>query len=153
MSARKTAPPPPMRPDPSLWIAIALALVTLAVFCPVTGFQFVNYDDTDFVTGNPHVQAGLTAEGFRWVWHSEVARNWHPITMLSHMLDCQLFGVKPWWPHLVNMLLHAANTVLLFSLFKRMTGACGAAPPWPGFLRCIRCTLNQWRGWPNAKMC
>jgi hypothetical protein len=121
MSARKT-PPTPARPS-SLWIAIALALVTLAVFCPVTSFQFVNYDDTDFVTANPHVQAGLTAESFRWAWSSEVARNWHPVTMLSHILDCQLFGLKPWWPHLVNLLLHAANTVLLFSLLKRMTGA------------------------------
>jgi protein O-mannosyl-transferase len=120
MSARKT--PPPARPA-SLWIAIALALVTLAVFCPVTGFQFVNYDDTDFVTANPHVQAGLTAEGFRWAWRSEVARNWHPVTMISHMLDCQLFGVKPWWPHLVNVLLHAANAALLFGLLRRMTGA------------------------------
>src|ERR1700683_5524193 len=98
MSARKT-PPAPARPN-SLWIAIALALVTLAVFSPVTRFQFVNYDDTDFVTANPHVQAGLTAESFKWAWSSEVARNWHPITMLSHMLDCQLFGVEPWWPHL-----------------------------------------------------
>jgi len=121
MSVRKT--PPPLAPPASLWIAIALALATLAVFCPVTGFQFVNYDDTDFVTGNPHVQAGLTVEGFKWAWHSEVARNWHPITMFTHMLDCQLFGLRPWWPHLVNLLLHAANTVLLFYLFKRMTGA------------------------------
>jgi protein O-mannosyl-transferase len=121
MSARKP-PPPPARPA-SPWIAIALALVTLAVFSPVTSFQFVNYDDTDFVTANPHVQAGLTAESFRWAWGSEVARNWHPITMLSHMLDCQLFGLQPWWPHLVNLLLHGANTVLLFSLFQRMTGA------------------------------
>jgi tetratricopeptide (TPR) repeat protein len=121
MSARKT-PPPPAKPA-SLWIASALALVTLAVFCPVTGFQFVNYDDTDFVTANPHVQAGFTAESFRWAWSSEVARNWHPVTMFSHMFDCQLFGVKAWWPHLVNLLLHAANTVLLFRLFQRMTGA------------------------------
>jgi tetratricopeptide (TPR) repeat protein len=113
---------PPTRPA-SLWIAVALALATLAVFCPVTSFQFVNYDDTDFVTANPHVQAGLTVEGFKWAWHSEVARNWHPITMFTHMLDCQLFGMRPWWPHLVNLLLHAANTVLLFYLFKRMTGA------------------------------
>jgi protein O-mannosyl-transferase len=121
MSARKTAPPA-ARPV-SLWIAIALALVTIAVFCPVTRFQFVNYDDTDFVTANPHVQAGLTADGFKWAWTSEVARNWHPITMFSHMLDCQLFGLKPWWPHFVNLLLHTANTVLLFGLLRRMTGA------------------------------
>jgi tetratricopeptide (TPR) repeat protein len=121
MSARKT-PPAPARPS-SLWIAVALALVTLAVYLPVTGFQFVNFDDTDFVTGNPHVQAGLTMESFKWAWRSEVARNWHPITVLTHMLDCQLFGVQPWWPHLVNALLHAANAVLLFGLFQRMTGA------------------------------
>src|ERR1700733_3169283 len=118
MSVRKT-PPPPARPAP-LWMAVALALVTLAVFCPVTTFQFVNYDDTDFVTANPIVQAGLTVKGFQWAWQSEVARNWHPITMFSHMLDCQLFGVQPWWPHLVNVLLHAANSVLLFGLWQRM---------------------------------
>ncbi len=125
MSRRKTETgkgTPPAR-HTARWIALALALVTLAVYCPVTGFQFVNFDDPDFVTANPHVQAGLTAGGFKWAWRSEVARNWHPITMLTHMLDCQLFGVKPWWPHLVNVLLHAANTVLLFSLLKRMTGA------------------------------
>ena len=121
MSGRKTSPPP-ARPVP-LWIAIALALVTMAVFWPVTRFQFVDYDDTDFVTANPHVQAGLTVEGFKWIWRSEVARNWHPVTMLTHMLDCQLFGVQPWWPHLVNLLLHAANTLLLFGLWRRMTGA------------------------------
>jgi tetratricopeptide (TPR) repeat protein len=121
MSARKT-PPPPLR-RAALWIAVALALVTLAVFCPVTSFQFLSYDDTDFVTANPHVQAGLTMEGFKWAWRSEVARNWHPITLFTHMLDCQLFEVQPWWPHLVNLLLHAANTVLLFGLWQRMTGA------------------------------
>ncbi|HEY3860379.1 MAG TPA: tetratricopeptide repeat protein [Verrucomicrobiae bacterium] len=120
MKARPS--PPPARPSP--WrIAAALAAGTLAVFWPVTGFQFVNYDDTDFVTANPIVQAGLTPAGFKWVWHSEVARNWHPVTMLSHMFDCQLFGLQPWWPHLVNLLLHAASAVLLFFLWRRMTGA------------------------------
>jgi len=125
MSGRKTQPAaatPPSR-NISRWIALALALATLAVYWPVTGFQFVNYDDTDFVTANPHVQAGLTAASFKWVWHSEVARNWHPITMLTHCLDCQLFGLAPWWPHLVNLLLHVANTLLLFYILKRMTGA------------------------------
>ncbi len=107
----------------SLWVAVALVLATLAVFCPVAGFQFVTFDDPAFVTQNAQVQAGLTAEGFKWVWRSEVTGDWHPITMLSLMLDCQLAGVKPWWPHLVNALLHAANAVLLFALFQRMTGA------------------------------
>ena len=121
MSVRPPSLPPGRPAAP--WMALALALATLAVFWPVTGFQFVNYDDTDFVTANPHVKAGLTMESFKWAWGSEVARNWHPVTMLTLMLDCQLFGVRPWWPHLVNLLLHAANTVLLFYLFKRMTGA------------------------------
>jgi protein O-mannosyl-transferase len=106
----------------SLWISAGLALTTLVVYAPATRFQFTTYDDPDFVTANPIVQAGLTVNGFKWAWHSEVARNWHPITMLTHMLDCQLFGVKPAWPHFVNILLHAANAVLLFHLLKRMTG-------------------------------
>jgi tetratricopeptide (TPR) repeat protein len=121
MNARTT--PPQLARPAQRWIGFALGLVTLSVYLPVTSFQFVNYDDTDFVTGNPHVQAGLTAASFKWAWTSEVARNWHPITMFTHMLDCQLFGVQPWWPHLVNALLHAANVVLLFFLFQRMTGA------------------------------
>jgi protein O-mannosyl-transferase len=107
----------------SRWIPWAIVLVTLAVYWPVTTFQFLSYDDPDFVTANSHVQAGLTANGFLWAWHSEVARNWHPVTMLSHMLDCQLFGLNPGGPHLVNLLWHAANAVLLFYLLQRMTGA------------------------------
>jgi tetratricopeptide (TPR) repeat protein len=125
MSKRKTEAgkgTPPAR-HTARWIALGLALATLAVYWPVTGFQFVNYDDTDFVTANPHVQAGLTTASFKWAWQSEVARNWHPITMLTHILDCQLFGLRPGWPHLVNLLLHIANTLLLFHLLKRMTGA------------------------------
>ncbi|HEX4121671.1 MAG TPA: tetratricopeptide repeat protein [Verrucomicrobiae bacterium] len=104
-------------------ISAALAIVTIAVFSQAVRFQFTTYDDPDFITANPTVQAGLTLKGLKWAWHSEVARNWHPITMLTHMLDCQLFGVSPWWPHLENILLHAANAVLLFHLLKRMTGA------------------------------
>jgi hypothetical protein len=120
---RTSAKPPPLaRPSP-LWIGCALGLVTLAVYLPVASFKFVNYDDTDFVTGNPHVQAGFTTASFKWAWTSEVARNWHPITMFTHMLDCQLFGVQPWWPHLANALLHTANTILLFLVLQRMTSA------------------------------
>ena len=106
----------------SHWISAALALTTILVFAQVVTFDFTTYDDPDFITANPIVKAGLTAKGFQWVWRSEVARNWHPVTMLSHMVDCQLFGTQPWWPHLVNVLLHAANVALLFHLLKRMTG-------------------------------
>jgi protein O-mannosyl-transferase len=103
------------------WIAAGIALLAFAVFLPATLFEFNTYDDPDFVTANPHVQAGLTAEGFKWAWRSEVARNWHPVTMLTHMLDCELSGVRPGWPHLVNVLLHAANAALLFLVLSRMT--------------------------------
>jgi protein O-mannosyl-transferase len=109
-------------------ICLFLALITLGAYWPVMRNEFVNYDDTDYVTANPNVQAGLSAKGLAWVWRSEVARNWHPLTMLSHMLDCQLYGMKPWGHHLTSLLLHVANTVLLFLLLWQMTGAvwrCG----------------------------
>jgi tetratricopeptide (TPR) repeat protein len=107
----------------SLWVCVFLALSTLAVYWPVVGHDFVNYDDTDYVTANPYVQAGLSAKSFAWVWHSEVARNWHPVTMLSHMLDCQLYGLRPGGHHLTSLLFHIANTLLLFLLLRNMTSA------------------------------
>jgi hypothetical protein len=109
----------------SLAICLLLALGTLAVYWPVTRCEFVNYDDTDYVTQNAYVQAGLSPKSIAWAWGSEVARNWHPVTMFSHMLDCQLFGLKPGWHHFTNLLFHAANAVLLFLLLRRLTGAVG----------------------------
>ncbi len=108
-----------------LLICAALALVTLAVYWPVTKHGFVNFDDTDFVTENAHVKAGLTWEGIKWAFspHTEVARNWHPLTMLTHMLDCQLFGLNAGMHHLVTLLYHVANTILLFFVLRAMTGA------------------------------
>jgi Tfp pilus assembly protein PilF len=115
-------PIPPAR-HAAPWIATALALATVLVYLPVTRCQFVNVDDVLFVTFNPHIRSGLTVEGFQWAWCNQVGCNWHPITLLTHMLDCQLFGARAWWPHLVNVLLHAANATLLFALLQRMTGA------------------------------
>ena len=108
---------------PLLCICLFLALSTLAVYWPITRHEFVNYDDTDYVTANPYVQAGLTAKGLAWAWHSEVARNWHPVTMISHMLDCQIYGMRAGWHHLTSLLFHIANAALLFLLLWRMTGA------------------------------
>ena len=85
--------------------------------------DFVNYDDNLYVTENAHVQNGLTLESVKWAFSNPVAANWHPLTMLSHMLDCQLFGLKPWGHHLTSVLLHAVNTVLVFLLLRRLTGA------------------------------
>jgi len=108
----------------SPWISsTALALLTLAVFWSAARCDFVNYDDPDYVTSNPHVQSGLTWDNVRWAFTTGHASNWHPLTWLSHMLDCQWFGQDPAAHHLVNVAFHIANTVLLFLLLRRMTGA------------------------------
>lgn len=109
----------------ALYICAFLALSTLAVYWPITHHDFVNFDDFDFVTENPHVQAGLTWDSIKWAFslHTEVARNWHPLTMLTHMLDCQLFGLKAGMHHFVTLLYHIANTLLLFVVLRKMTGA------------------------------
>ena len=114
------------RPRVPVWLmAASLALVTIAVYWPATTHDFVNYDDDVYVTDNPHVQAGLTWRGLAWAFgrvHGE-GTYWHPLTWVSHMLDCQLYGLKPWGHHLTSVLLHAVNVALVFLVFRRMTGA------------------------------
>ena len=102
---------------------LLLGLITLAVYWPVTGHDFVQFDDPDYVTENRHVQAGLTGEGIRWAFTAEVCGNWHPVTCLSHMLDCQLFGLNATRHHTTNLLLHVANTILLLLVLEQMTRA------------------------------
>jgi tetratricopeptide (TPR) repeat protein len=104
-------------------IAGLLALATMALYWPVTGYNFVNLDDPGYVTDNPHVQSGLTWENARWAMTTLEIGLWHPLTWISHMLDCHWFGLRPRWHHLTALLLHAANTVLLFVVLRRMTGA------------------------------
>ena len=104
-------------------LALLLALITFAAFLPATRFAFINYDDNDYVTANPPVQAGLSWSGVKWAFTTRHANNWHPLTWLSHMADCTLFGLNPGGHHLVNVLFHTANTVLLFVLVLRLTGA------------------------------
>ncbi len=98
-----------------------LALATFIVFWPVRNFQFVNFDDHVYITDNPYVRAGLTRVGTIWAFTAEYSSNWHPLTWLSHMLDCQLFNTDPGWHHIVNLLFHIINTLLLFSVLSRMT--------------------------------
>ena len=102
-----------------------LFLLVAGVFLPAVTHDFITYDDPVYVTGNAHVTGGLTWANVRWAFHSTEASNWHPLTWLSHMADCQLFGLSPWGHHLTSVLLHAANCVLLFAALGRMTGA-----PW-----------------------
>jgi len=105
-----------------LIIAFLLIVVVMAVFIRTTSYQFVNLDDSDYVTQNNHVTNGITQENIVWALTTFHAANWHPVTWISHMIDCQFFGLNPWGHHLTNVLLHAANTILLFLLLSRLTG-------------------------------
>jgi Tfp pilus assembly protein PilF len=104
-------------------ICLLLAVVTLAVWWPAIQCDFLNLDDPDYFTANPHVQTGLTWANVLWASTTGFASNWHPLTWLSLMLDAELFGKGPGWPHFTNFLFHTANTVLLFLLLRRLTAA------------------------------
>jgi tetratricopeptide (TPR) repeat protein len=120
------APARPTRLDERrtvLGVCIFLAAIVWAVFGQTLHHEFVSFDDGPYVYDNPIVQKGLTWEGFRWaLTYSEIG-HWHPLTWLSHMLDCQLFGVNAGEHHLTNVLLHMATVILLFLVLRQMTGA------------------------------
>jgi tetratricopeptide (TPR) repeat protein len=102
-------------------LALVLFAGTVAVYWPATDNEFVNYDDPEYVTSNPHVQEGLTWAGFKWAFRTEHASNWHPVTWLSHMLDWQRFGNNPIGHHLDSVIIHGANSALLFFVLLIMT--------------------------------
>jgi tetratricopeptide (TPR) repeat protein len=104
-------------------IALLLALITLVVYLPASRNSFVNFDDNDYVTNNQVVQNGLTWVGIKWAFTTWHAGNWHPLTWLSHMTDCELFGLNAGAQHYVNVLFHTANAVVLLLLLFRLTGA------------------------------
>ena len=108
---------------PAWWLAALLLLATIAIYWPATRGDFVNYDDDLHVTANAQVQKGLTWESVKWALLTPVNCIWHPVTVLSHMVDCQLFGLNPWGHHLTSVLLHAVNTMLLFLFLWGLTGA------------------------------
>src|SRR5207247_4861133 len=105
------------------FICLGLALVTLLVYVPVFHAQFIGYDDPDYVTGNPHVLSGITVANLRWAFVTNHAANWHPVTWISLMLNSQYFGSGAGAFHAVNLLLHVANTLLLFLWLLRATEA------------------------------
>ncbi len=116
-----------MNRDNNLWrttlVCALLSVATLATFWPVVRCDFINLDDHNYVVENPVVQAGLTWKTVAWAFTTGRCGNWHPLTWLSHMLDVQLFGLNPGGHHLTSLLLHTADTLLLFFLLKQMTGA------------------------------
>jgi tetratricopeptide (TPR) repeat protein len=102
-----------------------LALITICIYSQVTECNFINYDDGVYVTLNDDVLRGLSWEGFKWAFTSLYSANWHPLTWLTHMIDCGIFGMNPIGPHVVNVIFHLANSLLLFFAIKAMTGSSG----------------------------
>ncbi|MGZ4986890.1 MAG: tetratricopeptide repeat protein, partial [Limisphaerales bacterium] len=107
----------------TILICLGLVLAVFGVFWPVLNSDFVNYDDLGYITNNQNIHHGLNAESLKWALTTGHSSNWHPLTWISHMLDIQIYGLKPMGHHLTNLLFHAANSVLMFLLLRRMTGA------------------------------
>jgi tetratricopeptide (TPR) repeat protein len=104
---------------------VLLAAAVLVSYASITKNGFVNYDDNRYISENSHVRAGLTTETFKWAFTTYEQANWHPLTWLSHALDCELFGLNPLGHHSVSVLLHALNAVILFLLLQSATGFSG----------------------------
>ena len=106
-----------------LWIYLVLLLATFAVYAQVRHFDFVNYDDNEYVSENPYVRQGITRAGLKWALTSGDAANWFPVTRLSHMVDSHFFGLASGWHHLINVVFHALAALLLFAFLYRATRA------------------------------
>ena len=118
------APASPLRMGiATLLISLLLAAGTFLTYLPALKFDFVNYDDTDYVTQNPNVTSGLSTTNLVWAFTTGHAGNWHPITWISHQADASAFGLNPGGHHLTNVLFHTANTLLLFLLLRSLTGS------------------------------
>ena len=135
-----TSQPPAgaIRPlDHRVWLALFILLaVTVGLYWPVLHCDYINFDDPQYASQNQIVQAGLTPPGMVWAFTAPVASNWHPLTMISLMLDCDLLGDGPGGHHLVNLILHALNTGLVFLFLRQITGAY-----WRSLL------VAAWFGW------
>ena len=115
------------------WICVLLVVAIGLIYGQTLGHAFLNFDDYGFVFANPHVTPGLSGEGFWWAFTDGPIGEWYPLAPLSHMLDCQLFGLKAWGHHLTSVLLHAAGSIALFLVLWRMTGEL-----WPsGFVAAL----------------
>jgi protein O-mannosyl-transferase len=114
---------------PDLLILLGLAIVTFGIYAQVMGHQFITFDDDSYIKENPVVNRGVTLAGLAWAFTTFHEANWHPLTWIAHMIDSQLFGMIAGGHLLVNALMHAANTLLVFWLLLRTTHA-----RWPSAL-------------------
>ena len=109
-----------------LGISIFLVGITWLVFGETLRHPSINLDDQEYVFENPEIIAGVTSNSVLWALTHSHGGNWHPLTSISHMLDCQLFGLQAGWHHATNVVLHTIAAILLFLVFQEMTGS-----PWP----------------------
>jgi tetratricopeptide (TPR) repeat protein len=112
-------------PKAVVGIAFLLVAATLLLYSPVRNYHFIDYDDNVYIFNNPHVTDGISWQTIRWSLDSTEQSNWHPLTWLSHALDCQLFGLDAGDHHLTSVVIHALNVLLLFLVLKQATGAVG----------------------------
>src|SRR5579863_1669839 len=138
--SRPTAPPHPpdnRSPEPAVaipnlaagraavWVVLALIAINLIIYAPVRHFEFVSWDDPQYITDNPHISAEFNWQTIRWAFTTGYQFYWHPLTWLSYLLDARIYGLGAGGFHTTNVLLHIANTILLFGILYRMTRALG----------------------------
>lgn len=112
-----------MRKNQTVIVILVLAVLTFAAYWRILGNGFIKYDDDDYVYANTHIQQGITPQSLKWAFNVGYACNWHPITWMSHMVDYSVFGAKPMGHHLISLLLHILNAVLLLLVLRRLTGS------------------------------
>src|SRR5947209_10875444 len=104
-----------------IWLCFTLAIITWLCYRDLSSHQFISFDDRAYIVANEHVTSGVTWPGVLWALRSSYASNWHPLTWISHMLDCNLYGLNSAGHHLTSLLFHIANSILLFVLLRGVT--------------------------------
>ena len=107
----------------AILVILALIILCLVIYWPVQNYEFINFDDNVYVTENSHIQSGFTLDGFCWAFSTKYFDLWTPLVYLSYMFDYQLFGFNAGGYHWTNVIIHIFNTILLFFLFRNLTGA------------------------------
>ncbi|HUD82741.1 MAG TPA: hypothetical protein VMQ67_04530, partial [Candidatus Saccharimonadales bacterium] len=113
----------------AFFLGLLLIVITFCLYVPTTRYEFVNFDDEQYVYENPWVNQGISADSVKWAFSAMYAANWHPLTWISHMTDSSLYGLNAGGHHLTNIILHSLNSALLFFLLNRLTRRL-----WPSWL-------------------
>ncbi|MBU2620985.1 MAG: glycosyltransferase family 39 protein, partial [Proteobacteria bacterium] len=104
-------------------VCLFIAIITLFLYGRIITYDFVNFDDNLYVTANKTVQSGITLKNLIWAFSFNEVAYWHPLSLISHMIDCRIFGLNPGMHHLINLFLHIVSSILLFFILKQATGA------------------------------